>query len=201
MAPRAGFGGPAWSHDRRDRRGARHGSAAAPGHTDFRVGGVAVGEQDRVRAQLHERSANDCGGHGTNVASIAAVFGAAERSARDGVPLRHGSGSGGDDRSIEDLQLRRLFPARAASPRSRQPPTRTVPASRTTPWGNADFGRYSPDSREFDFLARDTQPGGTHQPMVEVRGGKRRRWQRRPRERGLGDGRLSRDVKNDGRCL
>ena len=63
--------------------------STSPGHPDFRVDGQSGGAS-RVaygREYSQDSSANDCTGHGTNVASIAAGFGAGtggtRRTARD----------------------------------------------------------------------------------------------------------------------
>jgi hypothetical protein len=58
-------------------QGLDNGDAGAPGHSDFYVNGVKPGDDRVAYAENYtgEAGASDCGGHGTNVASIAAGYG------------------------------------------------------------------------------------------------------------------------------
>jgi subtilisin-like proprotein convertase family protein len=153
--------------------GLDNGSAAAPGHSDFFEDGSGSG-LDRVTYATDYTSdptATDCGGHGTNVASIAAGFGTTGSGRQDGAGFRHGMGVAPRARigaskifkcdgdygyfgTFADL----VSDAYAAGARISN-----------NSWGFSDRGSYSMDSREYDALVRDAQPGVPgNQEMVEV---------------------------------
>lgn len=150
------------------------GSASAPGHPDFYVNGVKPGTSRVAYARdwTSDPSANDCSGHGTNVASIAAGYGAGTGSLnQDGAGFKYGMGAapraiiGGskifacDGTFLSNARLSDVASAAYGSD------ARISNHS----WGNQDLGAYSPDSREFDFLARDAQASVSgDQELVEV---------------------------------
>ena len=149
--------------------------STSPGHPDFRVDGQSGGASRVAYAREYSQdtSANDCSGHGTNVASIAGGFGAGTGGTReDGEGYQYGMGvaprvtvggskifSCGGVLLGGGATLTNVFSDAYGS------------GARISnhSWGYGDLGRYSADSREFDFLARDAQPGvAGNQPMVEV---------------------------------
>jgi subtilisin-like proprotein convertase family protein len=157
-------------------QGLDNGSAAAPDHTDFYENGVTSGN-DRVTYAVDYTSdggpnpARDCGGHGTNVASIAAGFGTAGAGRQDSAGFRHGMGIAprarigaskiftctGDFGNIGSFAtvVSAAYGAGAAISNNS--------------WGFRDPGEYGAHSQEFDALVRDAQPGvAGNQQMVEV---------------------------------
>ena len=169
--------------------GLDNGDPVAPGHPDFYVNGIKPGTS-RV-AYAHEgtsdATANDCSGHGTNVASIAAGFGAGTGSQnQDGSGFKYGMGAA----PRVQVGASKIFrcngsfqlPAGGFTTLAGQAYAEDARISNNS-WGNADLGRYSPDSREFDFLVRDAQPGDRRQPG-DGRGVRRRERRRRPERRG-----------------
>ena len=157
--------------------GLDNGSAADPDHSDFYVNGNA-GQASRI-AYMNNHSSTasmeDCGGHGTNVASIAAGYGttgAGRVETTPNPPFRYGMGvapraqigaskmfSCGQfalDDTFTDIASEAVADDAAISNNS---------------WGNGDAGAYSTDSREFDALVRDARPGPGvpgNQQLVEV---------------------------------
>jgi Subtilase family len=170
----AGFGTGTFVHtiDVTD-QGLDNGSATAPDHPDFYVNGIAPGT-DRVTYAHNwtaDADARDCGGHGTNVASIAAGFATADRVDADG--FRYGLGVSPRAR----IGASKVFDCRAQFDLS-FPDSFTDVAdfayaggARITnnSWGFSDRGEYTVDSQEYDALVRDAQPSSSgNQPMVEV---------------------------------
>jgi subtilisin-like proprotein convertase family protein len=147
---------------------------AAPSHSDFYVSGSKAGASRVAYARdwTADPSANDCSGHGTNVASIAAGYGAGSGTQnQDSSGFKYGIGAapraligaskifGCNGGFLSNARLSDVASAAYAS------------AARISnhSWGNGDLGRYSPDSRELDFLARDAQSNVQgRQELVEV---------------------------------
>lgn len=112
-----------------------------PQHPDFYVNGLASGA-DRVtyaRNWTGDPDARDCGGHGTNVASIAAGFGTTGADRQDGAGFRYGMGVSprariGASKIFDCSGQLGFFGSLEEPPR---PPTRTGHGSRTTRGGSA----------------------------------------------------------------
>jgi subtilisin-like proprotein convertase family protein len=151
------------------------GSASTPDHEDFYVNGTPP--TDRV-AYAHDftsdNSARDCGGHGTNVASIAAGYGAGSSPAdQDAQGFKYGMGAAPRVR----VGASKIFNCARVFELDHPDGFRGLAADAyaggavisNNSWGNADLGIYSADSREFDFIVRDAQPSVSgNQEMVEV---------------------------------
>ena len=126
-----------------------------------------------VQNGTDDATAGDCSGHGTNVASVAAGFGAGVGSQHeDALGFKYGMGAA----PRAELGVTKIFncantldlPAGGFTALAAQAYAGGARVSNHS-WGNQDLGRYSPDSREFDFLVRDAQPAtGLNQEMVEV---------------------------------
>lgn len=157
-------------------QGLDNGSAAAPEHTDFYENGVTSGN-DRVTYAVDYTSdggpnpARDCGGHGTNVASIAAGFGTAGAGRQDSAGFRHGMGIAPRAR----IGASKIFTCTGAFGivGSFAPVVSAAygagAAISNNSWGFRDHGEYGVDSQEFDALVRDAQAGvAGNQQMVEV---------------------------------
>lgn len=144
-----------------------------PQHPDFYVNGLASGA-DRVtyaRNWTGDPDARDCGGHGTNVASIAAGFGTTGADRQDGAGFRYGMGVSPRARigasKIFDCSGQLGFFGSVEEPTSAAYADGARISNNS--WGFRDFGEYSVDSQQYDALVRDAQPGvGGNQQMVEV---------------------------------
>jgi subtilisin-like proprotein convertase family protein len=146
--------------------------ADPPQHPDFYVNGV-TSQLDRVSYATNwtgDPDARDCGGHGTNVASIAAGFGA---SGLDNEGFRYGMGISprgpvGASKIFNCLGDFDLSPSDTFSDVASAAYAGGARISNNS-WGFPDRGDYSVDSQEFDALVRDAQPGvGQNQEMVEI---------------------------------
>jgi len=154
-------------------QGLDNGSATMPGHSDLYENGVLSG-LDRVsyaNDYTDDPDATDCGGHGTNVASIAAGFGTTGVNRQDGDGFRYGMGIAPRVR----IGASKIFTCGGEfggfgsfAPVASAAYLAGARISNNS-WGNADFGLYSVDSREFDALVRDARPGvGENEEMVEI---------------------------------
>ena len=148
-----------------------NGSATNPEHDDFHEDGNPA-EPSRVayvRDFTADTSGEDCGGHGTNVASIAAGYGAAGPNRTDGDDYRYGMGVAprariGASKVFACNGVATIDPAPIAS-EAWEDGARISNNS----WGNQDAGGYSADSQDYDGIVRDAHPGlPGNQPMVEV---------------------------------
>jgi subtilisin-like proprotein convertase family protein len=146
-----------------------------PQHPDFYVNGLAPGT-DRVSYADNwtgDPDARDCGGHGTNVASIAAGFGTAGADRQDGAGFRYGMGVSprariGASKVFTCSGDFGLNPSDTFSDVASGAYAQGARISNNS-WGFRDFGEYSVDSQEYDALVRDAQPGvGGNQQMVEI---------------------------------
>ncbi len=149
--------------------------STTPGHADFYTDGVMPGTSRVAYVQngTDDATAGDCSGHGTNVASVAAGFGAGAGSQHgDALGFKYGMGAA----PRAELGVTKIFncantldlPAGGFTALAAQAYAGGARVSNQS-WGNQDLGRYSPDSREFDFLVRDAQPAtGLNEEMVEV---------------------------------
>jgi subtilisin-like proprotein convertase family protein len=160
--------------------GVDNGATTNPAHPDFYAGGSNA-NPSRVAYQhdyTPDTSAMDCGGHGTNVASIAAGYNNQPNSAtdyNDGAGYNYGLGVA----PLARIGSSKIFDCNGNLAVSFNP-TAVADAAyaggariSNNSWGFANnYGGYSPDSQEYDALVRDAQPGpaGTagNQPMVEV---------------------------------
>ena len=116
----------------------------------------------------------DCGGHGTNVASIAAGYGAGSAQVDpDGFSYGMGAAPGvrlGASKIFDCDGNFELSPADGFAGVAEQAWASGARISNNS-WGFHQpglLGVYTPDAQLFDSLVRDAQPGGAHQPMVEV---------------------------------
>ena len=143
-------------------------------HNDFFVNGNAAGA---TRISYHQEfgadtDARDCGGHGSNVASIAAGFNTQTGAAReDAQGFNYGLGiaprarlgntkifrcGGGFDPGVSFATLRSNAYGQGARVSNNS-------------WGANVGGAYNSDSRTLDFLVRDAQPGiAGNQQMTNV---------------------------------
>ena len=160
--------------------GIDNGSATAPGHPDFRENGAAVGPSRIAYNEDYttDPSSADCGGHGTNVASIAAGYnvqadalpnnsnnyndsqrynyglGVAPRARIGGSKVFNCGGVFNPTAELDDV----AGIAYAAGARISN-----------NSWGNTDAGVYSSESQDYDRLVRDASPGvAGNQQLVEV---------------------------------
>jgi subtilisin-like proprotein convertase family protein len=151
--------------------------SVTPGHDDFYVDGDS-GLADRV-AYAHDYtedgSAQDCGGHGTNVASIAAGYNDESGTANDfndGSGYNYGLGVAprvliGSSKIFDcDGHLDIGFSPTVVLDAAYQGGARISNNS----WGfQNNYGGYSTDSQEYDALVRDARPGSNgNQAMVVV---------------------------------
>jgi subtilisin family serine protease len=142
-----------------------NGFAPSPDHVDYAVDYTPDGGPDPAR---------DCGGHGTNVASIAAGFGSAGAGRQDDAGFRYGLGVAPRAR----LGASKIFTCTGAFGLSGafEPVVSAAHASgariSNNSWGFEDresLGAYTVDSQEFDRLVRDARPSvAGNQQMIEV---------------------------------
>jgi subtilisin-like proprotein convertase family protein len=146
--------------------------ANPPQHPDFYVNGIAS-PPDRVSYAANwtgDPDARDCGGHGTNVASIAAGFAG---SGLDDAGFRYSMGISpraqvGASKIFNCNGDFELSPSDTFSDVASAAYAGGARISNNS-WGFPDRGDYSVDSQEFDALVRDARPGvGENQQMVEV---------------------------------
>jgi subtilisin-like proprotein convertase family protein len=168
-----GFGADTFPHtiDVTD-QGLDNGSDSAPDHPDFYENG-STSAPDRVSYATNwtaDPDARDCGGHGTNVASIAAGFGA---GGLDNDGFSYGMGISPRAR----VGASKIFTCTGAFGLGLSDTFSDVASSAyaqgarisNNSWGFSDLGDYSVESQEFDALVRDAQPGvDGNQEMVEI---------------------------------
>jgi subtilisin-like proprotein convertase family protein len=157
--------------------GVDNGATTNPAHPDFYVDGNSA-NASRVAYQhdyTPDTSAMDCGGHGTNVASIAAGYNNQPNSAanyNDGAGYNYGLGVAPQVR----IGSSKIFDCNGNLAVTFNP-TDVANAAYTdgarisnNSWGFVNnYGGYSPDSQEYDSLVRDVRPATTgDQSMVEV---------------------------------
>ena len=135
--------------------------SAAPVHPDF-AGRVAYAHNFTADA-----TANDCGGHGTNVASIAAGVGTAGQDAQN---YKHGLGVA----PFANVGASKIFRCSgAASPVNYSTLTANAWGAgarvSNNSWGISTVGGYHAASQAYDSLVRDASSGTPgNQEMVEV---------------------------------
>jgi subtilisin-like proprotein convertase family protein len=112
--------------------------------------------------------ATDCGGHGTNVTSIAAGLGTA--AGQDAQGYKHGLGVA-PYAEVGASKIFRCSGAAAAVNYSQLTSDAYAAGARISnnSWGISNFGGYHASSQAYDALVRDAAPGTPgNQPMVEV---------------------------------
>ena len=127
-----------------------------------------LGRVEYARNYTTDPDAKDCGGHGTNVTSIAA--GLATAAGQDAQGFKHGLGVA----PYADIGASKIFRCNGgASPANY--PTLTSAAYNdgarisNNSWGISNFGGYNAASQAYDALVRDAQSGvAGNQEMVEV---------------------------------
>ena len=148
----------------------------AGSHPDF-YRSARPANPSRIRyaqeATAADADARDCGGHGTNVASIATGYNAQTGAAvEDAQGFNYGLGVApyAQARRDEDLQLRRRLRRHDVAHRAAQRGLRARRAHLQQLVGrDTSAARTTPIAQEFDALVRDAQPGvAGNQPMVEV---------------------------------
>jgi subtilisin-like proprotein convertase family protein len=156
--------------------------SAAPGHADFYANGAVAGGSRVAYAHdwTGDGSARDCGGHGTNVASIAAGYGVdsnpqqVDPNREDAEEFLYGMGAAPRAR----LGASKIFDCDGNFELGHADGFRGVAAAAyaagarisNNSWGYAtQLGPYTPDAQMFDSLVRDAHPGMSgDQEMVEV---------------------------------
>src|SRR5215203_4162855 len=127
----------------------------SPAHSDFRREGAAAGISRVDYATNYtsaDSNARDCGGHGTNVASIAAGFGSTGANRQDASGYRHGMGVV----PRAELGASKVFACdgkfELAGTFTALTGAAYLDGARVSnnSWGTSDFGRYSADSAEYD---------------------------------------------------
>jgi subtilisin-like proprotein convertase family protein len=162
--------------------GLDNGSDMAPDHPDFYVDGDGAG-LDRVtyaEDYTSDPDATDCGGHGTNVASIAAGYGAGSGAAnQDAQGFKYGMGVApraliGASKVFNCAGQFDLLPGTTFTDLTSAAYRAGARISNNS-WGISDQGEYGPDSQEYDALVRDARPDDPGDPdtlgnqqMVEV---------------------------------
>ena len=111
--------------------------------------------------------ATDCGGHGTNVASIAA--GLATAAGQDAEGYRHGLGVA-PYAQVGASKIFRCTGAAASVNYSTLTAAAWAGGARISnnSWGISNFGGYHAASQAYDALVRDASPDAGNQEMVEV---------------------------------
>ena len=146
----------------------------AGSHPDFFVSGNPAGATrlDYAQENTADSNARDCGGHGTNVASIAAGFnsgtGATVEDAQGfnyglGIAPRARVGATKIFNCAGNFDVSTSFTALVSNA--------SAQGARVSnnSWGAPVNGDYNADSREYDSLARDARPAAAgNQQMVEV---------------------------------
>jgi subtilisin-like proprotein convertase family protein len=159
--------------------GLDNGSSTDPAHADFYVNGVQPGP-DRVRYArnyTNDLNALDCGGHGTNVASIAAGFNDQPDPANnDSAGFNHGLGVAPQAR----VGMSKMFACDGGFELNGASFTDLISDAyddgaviSNNSWGFSSnpngLGEYTAASREYDALVRDAQPAVPgNQEMVQV---------------------------------
>ena len=157
--------------------GLDNGNAGAPAHPDFYANGVVAGGSRVAYANdwTGDGSARDCGGHGTNVASIAAGFSAGSGAAHlDAAGFRYGMGTA----PRVEVGASKIFDCDGNFELHHSGGFAGIVAEAyadgarisNNSWGyETQLGPYTPDAQVFDSLVRDAQPGTSgNQQMVEV---------------------------------
>jgi subtilisin-like proprotein convertase family protein len=154
--------------------GLDNGSAGNPGHPDFHVDGDTAADSRVAYANNYtdDSNARDCAGHGTNVASIAAGYGAdpvqvdpGGYSCGTGVAPRFELGTSKIFDCDGNFELAGGFRGLTAAAWD------DGAVISNNSWGfhePALLGVYTPDAQLFDSLVRDAHPMPGNQEMVEV---------------------------------
>ena len=158
--------------------GIDNGSATAPGHPDFRENGTAAGASRIAYNEDYttDPSSADCGGHGTNVASIAAGY----NTQADAPTPNNYNDSDGYNYGLGVAPRAQVGGSKVFACNGVFNPTSDLDQVASNAhedgarisnnsWGNQDRGAYSPDSQDFDRLVRDARSTvAGNQELVEV---------------------------------
>ena len=147
----------------------------AGSHPDFFVNGNPAGAsrlQYAQEATAATPNARDCGGHGTNVASIAAGFNNETGAQFEDAPgFNYGLGISPRARigATKIFNCAGSFDVQTSFTALRNSAYAAGARISNNSWGANVGGAYNADSREFDFLVRDAQPGVTgNQQMTNI---------------------------------
>ena len=135
--------------------------STAPVHPDL------LGRVSYARDYTADPDATDCGGHGTNVASIAA--GLSTATGQDAQGYKHGLGVA-PHAQLGASKIFRCSGAGAAVDYADLTADAWAGGARISnnSWGISNFGGYHAASQAYDALVRDASPDSGNQEMVEV---------------------------------
>ena len=148
---------------------------AAPAHPDFRVHGTGSTRVSHMANYTTDTNARDCGGHGTNVASIATGYNTVTSAPEyeDAQNFNHGLGVA----PFARVGGSKIFRCDGAFSSSWTPAGLTSAAYAAgarisnNSWGTGgvgNWGNYDSRSAAYDALVRDARPEPGNQQMVEV---------------------------------
>jgi subtilisin-like proprotein convertase family protein len=150
--------------------------ASSPFHPDFRALGSGASRVAYRRNYTGDTPARDCGGHGTNVASIAAGYsaGSGVPSVEDSELFNHGLGVA----PFAKVGDSKIFTCAGSAAAGWTPPALAADAYAASAriannsWGAGTvqaWGRYTTRAQQYDAVVRDARPGDPgNQEMVEV---------------------------------
>ena len=148
-------------------------------HPDFRALGTGASRVAYMSDYTSDPDARDCGGHGTNVASIATGYNTTSSAPEweDASNYNHGLGVA----PFAQVGASKIFTCNSTMSTTWTPETLVAAAYAggarisNNSWGSKQvlsFGDYSPVSAAYDRLVRDARPGvgadGGNQEMIEV---------------------------------
>ena len=135
--------------------------STAPVHPDL------LGRVSYARDYTADPDATDCGGHGTNVASIAA--GLSTGTGQDAQGYKHGLGVA-PNAQLGASKVFRCNGAAGAVDYAALTADAWAGGARISnnSWGISNFGGYHAASQAYDALVRDASPDSGNQEMVEV---------------------------------
>ena len=155
------------------------GGVAPPAHSDFRTQGSGASRVAYLRDYSSDSGvdeAKDCGGHGTNVASIAAGYntGAGAPAVEDTAGFNHGLGVA----PFALVGASKIFTCAGAFASTGWTPAGLASAAygdsarvSNNSWGTSglsSWGTYSTRAQQYDAVVRDASTSPGNQQMVEV---------------------------------
>ena len=146
----------------------------AGSHDDFFVNGndLAPSRIKYAQESTVDSNARDCGGHGTNVASIAAGFNDdAGAAVEDAAGFNYGLGIAPRARigATKIFNCAGSFDVSTTFAALRSAAYASGARISNNSWGSNVGGAYDASAREFDFLVRDAQPGTAgNQQMINI---------------------------------